>query len=140
MSSGLGIAAGRSIQSQFDDAIACLQLTLSELTAAHDLISRNSVATSSGGAQEIGSSSEASDGVACLDGENINVGSGKVSIGSQEGAEAPVGESQAEWLRNSEMKAAAVAGKLEEWRHVVGSHQSASRVLRWSTSGMGASP
>lgn len=112
---------------------------LSELKAAHGVIALNSVAIARGGEQETPASA-LPEGVSIINRGSVDVEAGEVSIGSGEDIEVPVEDSPAAWLRNSQATAAAVAEKLEEWRHVVGSHQSASRVLRWSTSGMGTSP
>ena len=130
------MAAGRSVQSQFDDAIACLQLALSELRSAHDVITLN-------GAREGGKetlSAAPLDAGTPPDGLGADVETGNVIQGLEDGVEVSVGDSQAAWLLHSQAKAAALEEKLVEWQQVVGSHQSASRVLRWSTSGGGASP
>ena len=135
---GLGSAAGRSIQCQFDDAIACLQLTLAELGTAHDIIVNGAWGSNAG----LHKGAAAPEG-ALAGGDSSSGGSGRVPqqaapACSAGGDEPQAGSpSQAAWLQQSQTTAAAVAEKLAEWRLVVASHQSASRVLRWSSPAAG---
>jgi len=110
---GLGSRAGRSLQRQFDEAIACLRAVhsalitvLADAPAPQPLVEPGNIL---GDAEALSADAAA-------------VGTGFV-------CHKP---STAPDIAGPSELAQAVAGKLAEWEAVVSSHQSASRVLKWS--------
>ena len=115
---------------QFDDVVATLELALNDLHATHALLAH------------------------CHDGANSTLVAGNELIAGDSTANQPVGSNAAGptevsavriatahdaelaesvlWLTESRQRAAAMSVKLVEWRRVVTSHQSASRVLKWT--------
>lgn len=110
---GLGSRAGRSLQRQFDEAVACLRavheallITIADL-AAEQPHAVSDVSTSSG--------------------HNLCAveAVGTPSTVRRQGNSNTISTPASELAR-------AVASKLSEWEAVVSSHQSASRILKWS--------
>ena len=137
---GLGTAAGRSVLREFDDVVATLELALDDLHASHALLTRcRGVVTGM---------SPTSHGLETV----ISVPMNDTSVTSNTDGGGRTEEVQAQrvaladginlsdvigWLDESRQRAAAMSMKLGEWRSVVTSHQSASRVLKWSVSQVG---
>ena len=114
---GLGTRAGRSLQRQFDEAVACLRavhgtlVTTLAITAAPQPPAAAGITSNSD--MPVSSAAKA--------------GAAHVSAAAQRGE-----RSAALSFASGTELCSAVAIKLAEWEAVVVSHQSASRVLKWS--------
>ena len=113
MFAGLGTRAGRSLQRQFDEMVACLRAVHGALlTTIADLAAEQPHAVSD---------------VSTSSGHNFYAveAVGAPSTVRRQGDHNTVSTPASELAR-------AVATKLDEWEAVASSHQSASRILKWS--------
>jgi len=120
---------------QFDDVVATLELALDDLHFSHGLLAHcHSLAHS---APTVGQKTGAVDGPS-PDGRSTDsngVDADRTLAGQATQFSDGCNSSESVyWLVESRQRAAAMSSKLVEWRRVVTSHQSASRVLRWSAS------
>ena len=107
--------AARSLQAEFDDAVAALQLATHALSASRQQLAAVTAAAAGKGAAE--------DVLAVVQqvlAEGSGSGSGSGSSGDVEGDLLP-----------------ALQARLAEWQQRVVSHQDPSRLLRWAGSGAG---
>jgi len=134
-SAGLGAAAGRSVLRQFDDVVATLELALDDLRVSHGMLAHcHSLAHSSSFVgEELDVVNEPSPDRRSTDfyGADADRTADRQAMQFSDGCNS---SESVYWLVESRQRAAAMSSKLVEWRRVVTSHQSASRVLRWSAS------
>ena len=137
-SAGLGSAASRSVLRQFDDVVATLELALNDLQQSHALLARRTSDTYGALAAAPQSCDVVNSTLTTSVSVDSRVDDGRTSR-AQCSAVAGVGDTENDtgWLTESTRRAAAMSTKLVEWRRVVKSHQSASRVLKWSVSQTG---
>ena len=130
---GLGAAAGRSVLRQFDDVVATLELALDDLHVSHGLLAHcHSLAHSTPVASDGGDDGEGFTPDSRSTETNVRKRSADgQAVGDSDGCNS---SDSVYWLVESRQRAAAMSLKVVEWRRVVTSHQSASRVLRWSAS------
>ena len=155
---GLGSKAGRSLQRQFDEAIACLRALHSELTLTQAAASEAACAAANGSMAPVDALAAVVDalqpgrsvpqqlqsrdglhviGSSTATAQNASAPSATTADAAAEGAagsaaEAPGGS----WggLEQGRSMAQAVAAQLELWEIAVERRESASRVLRWTSS------
>jgi hypothetical protein len=157
LGAGLGSKAGRSLQRQFDEAIACLRALHSELALTQAAASEAAHAASDGSMAPVDALAAVSDalqhrrsaaqGTRSHDGPQVDASlattaqdatapGATMAHAVAEGAagaaaEAPGGS----WggLEQGRSMAEAVAVQLEVWEAAVERRESASRVLRWTS-------
>ena len=125
---------------QFNDVVATLELALEDLHAAHALLAiLDELADSAPTAARC--SDAVNSALATHTGVTTDFACGGRTADEQARRAAIVeGDDSSQlscWLNERRQRAAAMSTKLAEWRRVVTSHQSASRVLRWSVSQVG---
>jgi hypothetical protein len=135
-SAGLGSAASRSVLRQFDDVVATLELALNDLRISHALLARcSSDAYGASAPRPYGSVVSASATSVVVD---ASIDDGRTTRAQCTAVAGVIDTVDGiDWLSESTQRAAAMSTKLVEWRRVVTSHQSATRVLRWSVSQAG---
>lgn len=106
---GLGTAAARSLQAEFDDAVAALQLATEALSA-----SRQQLAAVAAAAAGEGPAEEVLAAVHQALAAASSTGSGSIGSGTQHDL------------------LPALQARLAEWQQLVVSHQDPSRLLRWA--------
>lgn len=108
---GLGSVAARSLQTEFDGAVACLRAALETLVDTQT--------------REARIKDLLEDNAAASDAEKVALVKKALEEESSAGGEAVSG------------LVSALQRRLQDWDQIVRSHQEASRVLKWSTSGKG---
>lgn len=125
---------------QFDDVVATLELALDDLHASHVLLTRCRCVASTISPGDDGLAADTSASVATWSVNSPSNLEGRTAEVQDQGTAAAGGIDSSHiicWLNESRHRAAAMSTKLVEWRSVVTSHQSASRVLKWSVSQVG---